>query len=155
MGQRQTQSSEKAARRQRGRRALGFRRDERGTAAVEFAFVAPMLIFMLMGITGYGGYFWMSHSVQQMANDAARAAIPGMTATERASLAKASVMAAASDYAQLTPSKITTQVVDSGGRFTVKVSYNAADSFAYVARGIAPMPSDQILRQASVQLGGY
>jgi Flp pilus assembly protein TadG len=132
----------------------GFRRDQSGTAAVEFAFLAPVLIFIMMGITGYGGYFWMSHSVQQLANDAARAAIPGMSAAERASLAKAAVAASAADN-QLTPSKVLTQVVDRDGRLTVKVTYNAAGSFAYVARGLAPMPSDQIQRQASVQLGGY
>ncbi len=62
-----------------------FGRDRSGATAVEFAFLAPVLMFMLMGIGGYGGYFWMSHSVQQLANDAARAAIPGTTATERAS----------------------------------------------------------------------
>ena len=58
-------------------RRLG--RDRSGATAVEFAFLAPVLIFILMGITGYGGYFWISHSVQQLANDAARAAIPGTT----------------------------------------------------------------------------
>jgi Flp pilus assembly protein TadG len=123
--------------------------------AVEFAFLAPVLIFILMGITGYGGYFWMSHSVQQLADDAARAAIPGMTASERATLAKAAVAHGVTDYAQLTPSKVSTLVVDQNGRMTVRVSYDAADSFAFVARGLAPMPSDQIQRQASVQLGGY
>jgi Flp pilus assembly protein TadG len=123
--------------------------------AVEFAFLAPMLIFIMMGITGYGGYFWMSHSVQQLANDAARAAMPGLTATERASLAQASVVAGAGDYAQLKANKVTTQVVDANGRMTVKVAYNASDSFAFAVKGLAPMPSDQIIRTASVQLGGY
>jgi Flp pilus assembly protein TadG len=132
-----------------------FGRDQSGVVAVEFAFLAPMLIFILMGITGYGGYFWMSHSVQQMANDAARAAIPGLNAAERATLAKAAVDKSAGDYAQLTPSKVSTQVIDANGRLTVRVSYDAAQSFAFVARGLAPMPSDQIRRQASVQLGGY
>lgn len=137
------------------RKAGGFGRNESGTAAVEFAFIAPVLIFIMMGILGYGGYFWMSHSVQQLANDGARAAIAGQTSAERASLAQAAVAAEAADYAQLTPAKVTTQVTDRDGRLTVKVSYNAADSFAYVARGVAPMPSDQIQRQASIQLGGY
>lgn len=137
------------------RKRFGFQRDQSGAVAVEFAFLAPILIFMMMGITGYGGYFWMSHSVQQMANDAARAAMPGLTAAERASLAQTSVVASAGDYAQLKASKVTTQVVDHDGRLTVKVSYNAADSFAFAMRGVAPMPSDQIQRQASVQLGGY
>jgi Flp pilus assembly protein TadG len=122
---------------------------------VEFAFLAPVLILIMMGIMGYGGYFWMSHSVQQLADDAARAAIPGLTVAERASLAQATVTRGAADYAQLAPSKVTTQVIESSGRMTVRVSYDAANSFAFVARGLAPMPSDQIQRQASVQLGGY
>ncbi|MDR6531890.1 Flp pilus assembly protein TadG [Caulobacter rhizosphaerae] len=132
----------------------GFRRDQSGATAVEFAFLAPVLIFMLMGITGYGGYFWMSHSVQQLANDAARAAIPGSTAAERATLAKAAVAASAGD-AELVPAKLSTEVIDRDGRLTVAVSYDAAQSFAFAVRGVTPMPSDQIRRRASVQLGGY
>lgn len=131
-----------------------FRRDQSGATAVEFAFLAPVLIFMLMGITGYGGYFWMSHSVQQLANDAARAAIPGSTAAERATLAKAAVAASAGD-AELIPAKLSTEVIDRDGRLTVAVSYDAAQSFAFAVRGVTPMPSDQIRRRASVQLGGY
>ncbi|GGL42938.1 TadE/TadG family type IV pilus assembly protein [Caulobacter rhizosphaerae] len=131
-----------------------FRRDQSGATAVEFAFLAPVLIFMLMGITGYGGYFWMSHSVQQLANDAARAAIPGSTAAERATLAKAAVAASAGD-AELVPAKLSTEVIDRDGRLTVAVSYDAAQSFAFAVRGVTPMPSDQIRRRASVQLGGY
>jgi Flp pilus assembly protein TadG len=131
-----------------------FRRDQSGATAVEFAFLAPVLIFMLMGITGYGGYFWMSHSVQQLANDAARAAIPGSTAAERATLATAAVAASAGD-AELVPAKLSTEVIDRDGRLTVAVSYDAAQSFAFAVRGVTPMPSDQIRRRASVQLGGY
>lgn len=134
---------------------LGPRGRESGAAAVEFAFLAPVLILMLMGIMGYGGYFWMSHSVQQLANEAARAAIPGMTASERLDLARASVAQGVGDYAQLTPAKVSTQVIDQDGRMTVRVSYDAAESFAFAVRGVTPMPPDQIQRQASVQLGGY
>ena len=131
-----------------------LRRDQSGATAVEFAFLAPVLIFILMGIMGYGGYFWMSHSVQQLANDAARAATPGTTAAERASLAKAAVVASAGD-AQLIPAKVSTEVIDRDGRLTVTVSYDAAQSFAFAVRGVTPLPSDQIRRRASVQLGGY
>jgi Flp pilus assembly protein TadG len=134
---------------------FGPRGGDSGAVAVEFAFLAPVLILIMMGIIGYGGYFWMSHSVQQLADEAARAAIPGMTASERASLARASVTTGASDYAQLTPNKVSTVVIDQTGRMTVRVTYDAAASFAFAVRGLAPMPSDQIQRQASVQLGGY
>ncbi|WP_165185043.1 TadE/TadG family type IV pilus assembly protein [Caulobacter soli] len=131
-----------------------FAKDQSGATAVEFAFLAPVLIFIMMGITGYGGYFWMSHSVQQLANDAARAAIPGTTAAERASLAKGVVAASASD-AQLIPAKVSTVVAERDGRLTVAVTYDAAQSFAYAVRGITPMPPEQIRRKAAVQLGGY
>ena len=40
---------------------------------MEFAIVAPVLVMLVFGILMYGGYFLMAHSVQQLANDAARA----------------------------------------------------------------------------------
>lgn len=63
----------------------------RGVAMVEFALVAPLMLLILFGIIAYGGYFWRAHALQQLANDAARGAIAGLTPTERASLARDSV----------------------------------------------------------------
>ena len=39
------------------------------------ALVLPALTLLLLGIFGYGQYFLLAHSAQQMANDAARATI--------------------------------------------------------------------------------
>ncbi|HSI16265.1 MAG TPA: TadE family protein, partial [Sphingomonas sp.] len=47
--------------------------DLRGVAVVEMAIVLPVLLVILMGIVTYGSWFLTAHSVQQVANDAARA----------------------------------------------------------------------------------
>ena len=62
-------------------------RHDGGAVAVEFAIIGPMLILLLLGIMVYGGYFLMAHSVQQLANDAARAALGGLSDSERQQLA--------------------------------------------------------------------
>jgi len=48
-----------------------FRADAAGTSAVEFAMLAPIFVLLLPGMVAYGIYFGASHSVQQIAADAA------------------------------------------------------------------------------------
>lgn len=52
--------------------AEGFRRDERGSTAVEFAFVAPVLIFALMSLIEIGMLGMMVTGVDAAVVDAAR-----------------------------------------------------------------------------------
>ena len=49
-------------------------RHERGSVLVEAAFALPLMIILLLGILLYGGWLMTAHSLQQAANDAARAA---------------------------------------------------------------------------------
>jgi Flp pilus assembly protein TadG len=132
-----------------------FGSDRQGTALVEFALVSPMIIVMLIGMLGWGSYFWMAHSVQQVANDAARAAVGGLNSAERASLAKAAAAAGATDYAGLDASLVKTTVTDRSDRTVVSVSYDASKTVVFAFAKIAPMPSSQITRQASIRMGGY
>ncbi len=132
-----------------------FGADQQGTALVEFALVCPVLIAMVIGMVGWGSYFWMAHSVQQVANDAARAAVAGLNATERTQLAKASAAEGVTDYAGLDATRLTTKVTDRGDRAVISVSYDASNSVAFAFAKIAPMPSSLITRQAVVRLGGY
>jgi hypothetical protein len=81
-----------------------------GATAVEFAIVAPVLLMLLFGILVYGGYFLMSHSVQQLANDAARAAVGGMTDAERQQLAAGTLASELPTYGYLSPAS--TQLAD-------------------------------------------
>jgi Flp pilus assembly protein TadG len=130
-------------------------RSTRGAAAVEFALVAPVLAVLLMGIAAYGGYFWTAHAVQQIANDAARAAMAGVDAKERARLIAAAVTQEAQDYAVLDPGKAAVSVTDLADRYAVRVTYDASESVFFSLGALAPMPSAQIVRQATVRTGGY
>ncbi|AYV49348.1 pilus assembly protein TadE [Caulobacter flavus] len=132
-----------------------FGADRTGTALVEFALVCPMLIMLVVGMLGWGAYFWMAHSVQQVANDAARAAVAGLNGAERASLAKAAVTEGMADYSGLDGSLVKTTVTERSDRTVVSVSYDASKTVVFAFSKIAPMPSSMITRQASVRLGGY
>ncbi|WP_231732692.1 MULTISPECIES: TadE/TadG family type IV pilus assembly protein [unclassified Sphingopyxis] len=66
-------------------------RGERGAAIVEMALVLPLLLALLMGILVYGQYFMLAHSVQQAANDGARASIVGLDAADRSAVASRAV----------------------------------------------------------------
>lgn len=48
---------------------------ERGAAAVEFAFVAPLLIALLLGILDYGIWFSESLNLRQVVRESARQAV--------------------------------------------------------------------------------
>ena len=87
-----------------------LRRCRRGAAALEFALVAPLFLLTLFGIVAYGGYFWRAHSLQQVANDAARAALPGLTATEREALARTVASSEVASLGGMDPARTTTAV---------------------------------------------
>ena len=130
-------------------------RDVRGNAAIEFALVAPVFLLFLMGIISYGGYFWLAHNVQELANNAARAAVAGLTAAERTTLAESSFDSEIASYAVLTPAKAQVLYDGDAQNFTVSISYDAAASGFWAASGLIPMPSSTIVRSASIRLGGY
>lgn len=55
-------------------RFRAFRRDERGTALVEFALIAPLLFLLLFGIIDFGRALDYYNQVTQLAGQGARAA---------------------------------------------------------------------------------
>ena len=65
-----------------------FSRNQRATTAIEFAFVAPILLLLLVGIMGYGYVFGIYHSIQQIAAEAARSSVSGLNDTERSQIAR-------------------------------------------------------------------
>jgi Flp pilus assembly protein TadG len=126
-----------------------------GATAVEFAIVAPVLLMLLFGILVYGGYFLMSHSVQQLANDAARAAVGGMTDAERQQLAAGTLASELPTYGYLSPASTQLTYTDQAGVMTVAIDYDASGSPLWALSGLIPMPSTTIVRSASVQVGGF
>ena len=133
-----------------------IRRDARDRAtAVEFALLSPLLVLMAAWVIGYGGYFWISHSVQQLANDAARAAIAGLDSAQRVSLAQKAVSSEQSHYAGLSPARLRVTEVEGATGLLVQVSYDASNSPFWALQGLAPMPSTTVVQQANIRRGGY
>ena len=126
-----------------------------GASAVEFAIIGPAFIVLLMGIMSYGGYFWLAHAVQQLANDSARAAVAGLSASERQSLAQSTINSEVQSYAFLNASSATVSVTSQTNAMTVSVAYNASNTPFFSLSGLVPMPSSTISRDATIKLAGY
>ncbi|ODU20269.1 MAG: hypothetical protein ABS87_11515 [Sphingomonas sp. SCN 67-18] len=138
-------------------RLNGFRRRlaacRRGASIVEFAFVLPILATMLFGVLMYGNYFFLAHNVQQLANDAARSSIAGLTSKERADLANETVMVEASNGLPIDIARLQIALTDHDQFVTVRVSYDASDSSIFRV-GLLPLPDPVISRTAAVRMGG-
>lgn len=134
-------------------RRKGLRHREDGVAAVEFALVAPLMLMILMGIVAYGGYFWRAHSLQQVANDAARSAIAGLTPAERGALARLTVSQEIGPLAGLKAERAMVNIAEAGETIVLTLDYDASDD-AFMRLGLVPLPSKQIRRTAVVRLGG-
>lgn len=134
-------------------RSSSLLRDSGGAALVEFALAAPILLMILLGIVGYGGYFWRAHALQQAANDGARAALGGLTASERADIARATVRQDIATLGSITSARVSIGVTERSGTIDVAVAYDgSADPFLRL--GLVPLPDPIIRRAASVRLGG-
>ncbi|PCD02552.1 TadE-like protein [Sphingomonas spermidinifaciens] len=125
-------------------------KDRRGNALVEFALLAPILIMLLVGMLAYGQYFLAAHTLQQLANDAARAAIVGHSEAERTTLAQASVTQGLARSAVARPETVIRSIEERDGRITVRLS---VDTHALLLRsGLVPMPDKVIERRAVAEL---
>jgi len=135
-----------------------LRIDSSATTAVEFAFVAPLLLLLLFGIIGYGHAFGVYHGVQQLAAEAARASVAGLDDAERERLARDFVTRSVGSYAFLDPSKLTMRTTALGApapSFEVAILYDYSDSAFSRLSSIVALPVPVVERRAVVQRGGY
>lgn len=131
-------------------------RERKGTAAVEFALVAPVFILLLLSIAGYAFYLSAAYSVQQIAADAARTALAGLNASERRALAGDFIESSTLEYHLLDPAKLTFSLVDdqqNTEQFTVTVEYDASHLPIWALYSFA-MPSSKITRFSTIRIGG-
>ena len=134
-----------------------FRADTAATSAVEFAMLAPVFIVLLLGMVAYGIYFGASHSVQQIAADAARTANAGLNQTERQALVADFVTNDVSGYPFVDPTKLTISAQDSaadGSQFIVSVTYDARNLPIWNLFRNLPLPGTTIQRQSTIRVGG-
>ena len=128
-----------------------LRRDRRAAALIEFALLLPVLLSLVMGVICYGQYIWLAHSVQSAANDAARAIVAGMTASERLTLAQAAVATDMASVPELRANQIALAVEEGGARATVKLRVDAR-ALTLLSTGMVPLPEPIIERRAVVAL---
>ncbi|MBB3980745.1 Flp pilus assembly protein TadG [Sphingobium fontiphilum] len=127
--------------------------DRRGSVLVEAAFVMPLLIALLLGIMIYGNWFFTAHNIQQAANDAARAALAGLDATERRALVDQSVAASLSSSNIIAPGSVQISTSQANGYYTVSLSVDGSGSPLFQS-SLFPIPDTHIRRDAVVQLPG-
>ena len=133
-----------------------FSFDRRGTAAVEFAMIAPVFLMLLLTFIAFGIYLTVANGVQQIAADAARAAIAGITSSERKKLASDFITSSTMNYFMLDAKKLTVSVVDdpkNQSQFTVSVEYDATNLPIWGLYSFA-LPQSQIKRFSTIRLGG-
>lgn len=133
-------------------------RDRSGVAAIEFAIVGPLFFLVLLGCIVFGMYLGTVHSVQQLAAEAARASIQGLTDSERKTLAENQVDAIVGGYPLIDRKYLTVSAATSpadANLFNVSIHYDASRSIVFAFEGLIPLPSKTIARSAIVRRGGY
>lgn len=129
----------------------------RGASAVEFAIIAPMFLMIFLSMIGYGIYLSAATSVQQITEDAARAAIAGLSKTERQQLADTFIAAAVKDRPFIDPAKVTVKVTESdliAEQITVQVDYDAETLPIWQLFTYAMPQSRTITRRSVMRIGG-
>jgi Flp pilus assembly protein TadG len=155
-------ATEQGRHRDRRRVAGGDRaralRGRRGTAALEFAMVAPVLILIIMGVMIFGLYMALLHEVQELASSAARASVAGLTQTERNTLATNFINNFVASSGLLVPADVTVATTTTGTpptSYRVSVTYNLKDTPIPALGSLVSLTSTSIQRTAIVQFGGY
>lgn len=102
-----------------------FRRDQSGAAAVEFALVVGLFVFILYGLVAFGMVLATKQRVTNAAAEGARAAVGSANATEAVNAATARVLAAGLPVGAYTPVYSTAPCGTSGNEcITVKITYD-------------------------------
>jgi len=133
--------------------AIGRRlaRNARGAAMVEMALVLPIFLVLLMGILVYGQYFMLAHSVQQAANDGARAAITGLDAADRLAVATRAVDRSLAGVRGVSPATRSVAVSETTEAVTVAVTFTVPEG-AFIRSSFVPSPGDVIRADATFEL---
>lgn len=134
----------------------GIIKDARGASAVEFAIVAPLFLMILFTMIAYGIYFGAAMSVQEIAADAARYSVAGVSDSERTALARRYIETATRDDPLIDPDHLAVSVTSdpqAPEQFMVSLSYDARalpiwNLFSF------PLPSEDIRRFATIRIGG-
>jgi Flp pilus assembly protein TadG len=132
-------------------------RDDAGTSAVEFAILAPLFMSMITGMLAYGLYFGASHSLQQLAADAARVSVAGINTTERNALVEAYLTSNADYYMLIDAEKLEREIgplPSDSNYYQVTLSYDASNLPIWNLYLPLPLPGREISFTSTIRRGG-
>ncbi len=118
----------------------------------------PVFFALTFGIVMYGAWLAMIHSVQQLAAEAARSSVAGLSESERGALASSYVTANAASYPLIAPAQLSVNAATSpvnSNVFVVTVNYDASDTFIAKLPIFVSAPTLKIVRSAAIPYGGY
>lgn len=106
-----------------------WRIDSNATTAVEFGIVAPLLFAVMFGILAFGIQFATRIAVTYAATEGGRAAVGGLSDTERESLARAAITRALTALSPLVDSSkaavnIVQASVSNDRKIDISITYN-------------------------------
>lgn len=131
---------------------------KRGVAALEFVFLAPALLALAFGVIIYSIYFSAVIGVHQAASEGARAAMAGLSQTERQDLAIRRAGEILTNYGSLLGGKspvVTAAPDTTPGVFKVTIVYDMSSSPIMEFGSFVPLPQKQITASVLVTNGGY
>lgn len=96
-------------------------------------------------------WFMTAHSLQQAANDAARAAVAGLDTTERRALVDQSIAASRAAFPAPAAQTIGIGTEESGGYYRVTLSYSLSNAPIFAATPI-PLAATTLQRSAVVRI---
>lgn len=132
-----------------------FTLDQAAVSAVEFAFIAPVFILLMLGIVCFGVLFGTYNGVEQLAAESARAAVAGLSAAERTQLAQNYVAANVGAYGFLNPTDVTVTTSSQTTTFQVTINYDMSQSFIFKLGAPFLTVNPTITRSAAIQNGGF
>jgi Flp pilus assembly protein TadG len=131
---------------------------ERGLATLEFALLAPALLMLVFAVVIYSFYFASLLGVRHAAMEGARAAVAGLSTTERTALAQSRAQAVINGYGALLSSgggPVVTAGADGTGLFRVRISYDMSGNAMMRYAGFIPLPASTISASIVVTNGSY
>lgn len=117
---------------------------ERGAAGMEFVVIGTLFLMLFFGIIVYGIYFFSLIGITNAASEAARAAVAGLSASERIALAQAQATRVLAAYGPIISAANATVTAGASptnsNDFQVTIAYNFA-SLGLSGLSVVPIPN--------------
>lgn len=118
---------------------------------IETALLLPLFLALLLGIMIYGQYFMLAHSVQQAANDGARAAITGLDAADRRAVAIRAIDRSMGGVGGYRSELRSILVSENTQAITVDLAYRVPEG-DFLRSSLVPSPGNVIRASATFEL---